>query len=104
MIKLLKNVDGPEKNQSGKKRLQCDSCPYTTTHLGHMKMHIHAVHKKIRNHVCKECGYSASRKSSLNSHIRGVHEKIRNYVCGVCGYAFSQTSNLQNHKRIKGHL
>ena len=79
------------------KKLKCEQCHYTSTHLGHVKQHIKAVHKNIRDHVCEECGYAASEKNALTKHIKAVHENIRNHICGECGHAFVQKIHLKNH-------
>ena len=78
---MLKDSQGEEKKV---KLFQCDRigpCQYQTRRSKDLKMHIKAVHDKIKDQVCGECGASFSYPFYLKKHKKDVHKKIEKSLC-----------------------
>ena len=67
--------------------------------MGDLKMHIKAVHNKIKDEKCQLCDYSTPSKSDLQKHIRQVHLNKRAYSCIECTKTFTTQPNLIDHNR-----
>lgn len=78
----------------------CDMCGYSASHDTLLKQHVKLVHEKIKNNVCESCGYKTSKKQNLQSHIKAVHEKLKDKSCSLCDYSTSSDSNLKKHMKI----
>ena len=48
--------------------------------------------KMEKKFACKVCEYSTDRPSHLKVHIKAVHEKIKDHACGQCAQAFARKS------------
>ena len=66
----------------------------------YLKIHIKAVHERLKNHKCDLCDKAFSQASSLKTHIIGVHERLKNHKCDICDKAFSLLNNLKIHIKI----
>ena len=116
------NTHGETVHKMGERKFKCDMCPYKSTILADLKIHIKGVHE------CEECGYAASPKETLNTHkatvhkmgekkfkcekcpfksfhrpnlnkhINTVHDKMRDHVCDDCGYSTSQKGTLNRNR------
>ena len=76
---------------------QCLQCKYSTKSLAHYKIHVKAVHDKVRDLACTQCEYKTSHKSHLRQHARAVHEKIKDWKCDKCDYKTTYRSHLKSH-------
>ena len=65
----------------GEKKHKCEQYPWTFYLKASFTDHINEVHKK--NHECEECGYTANAGNS-KVHMNAVHKKIKNVVCDEC--------------------
>ena len=72
---------GSELNNTDKLH-KCEQYPWTFYLKASFTDHINEVHKK--NHECEECGYAAN-AGNLKVHMNAVHKKIKNHVCDECG-------------------
>ena len=75
------------KNENPKSR-RWKKCPHCCKILGsrYMKLHISAVHEKLRSFSCSFCKNPYSSSSALKQHISAIHKKIH-----------SNAHNAQNH-------
>ena len=48
---------------------QCDRCDFKFSTNGSLKIHIKAVHNKIKDFECSKCDYKSSTNSDLQKHI-----------------------------------
>lgn len=100
---------GPTKLQSqrlldglaGKKnaflRFQCPHCPVMPKSRASLKVHIDAVHNKIKGFQCPDCSYAASYPSDLKRHRMAIHDKVRSFQCERCDSAFISNFRLKRH-------
>ena len=79
----------------------CDLCDYKSAHLGNLRIHIKAVHLKIKDYKCEECDYRTAHSAQLKLHIKSVHLKIKDYKCEECGAKYSTSSGLKSHVNAK---
>ena len=84
-----------ERKESKLGFVECKDCDYKTMCNAYLKVHIDAVHKKIK-HPCPECGKSFAQKSSLSTHKRMIHDGIK-YQCDFCDYKSGTKGNLRVH-------
>ena len=55
-------------NAKAKPKVRCKKCPYTTSNVADMKLHIKSVHKKV-NLKCWYCDFTALTKVELTEHM-----------------------------------
>ena len=58
-------------------RFRCAHCNYKTSRGKDLKVHIKAVHDKIKDMKCEQCDYTCSEGRTLKVHIKAVHDKIK---------------------------
>ena len=71
---------------------QCHLCSYISVQSGSLKIHIKAVHDKVRDFKCQICSYSSAQKAMLERHIKTVHDKVRDFKCHLCTLSSADTS------------
>merc|ERR1712203_297972 len=57
------------------KKYSCDQCGYKAACSSCMKLHLKAVHFKIKDISCPYCEHTASQKSDMKKHIQARHLK-----------------------------
>ena len=62
-----------------------------------LRVHINAVHERMKLIKCDVCGKLFSTNQKLVRHKNGVHLKIKIFECKLCGKKFPQEINLKNH-------
>ena len=80
---------------------KCPQCPITTTHKSSIKVHIKAVHDKIKDFTCELCNFATSRRAVLNKHVKNVHIKVKDLVCGACDYRTGDRGSYRTHIRVQ---
>ena len=65
----------------GDKNITCEFCPYKSSRMCHMKMHVRAKHAMDKNHVCKDCGSAFLSLSLLTKHHDSAHLNIKKHKC-----------------------
>ena len=105
------------------------SCEILFSSASNLKVHINAIHKKLKNHKCESCGKSFSSnflkkhinihkghkdfkcfscgklfydRTSMLKHFKEVHEGRKDYKCDECGKSFTQLGNMKKHIHIQG--
>ena len=81
-FKLFKSVHSDHNNQieegtkvdkvkakSANAKVRCKKCPYTTTTVADVKLHIKSVHKKGVNFKCWYCDFTSLTKVELTEHM-----------------------------------
>ena len=79
------------------KDLSCELCDFATSYRHKLKLHHKTKHLKIKDHSCKLCGYATSIMSNLKHHVKSVHGKIRDFACYQCDYKSTTKQGLQTH-------
>ena len=67
----------------GLKRVRCSQCDYKCANKYNLKMHLKAVHAKIRDQECDQCDFKTSHSHHLRRHVKQVHQKIMPNRSGV---------------------
>lgn len=70
--------------------------PYSFAHSSFVKVHIKAIHEKIREHNCNLCDKKFSFNTSLTMHLRS-HTGEKPFKCHKCSYTSASTSHLTRH-------
>jgi C2H2-type zinc finger len=71
--------ENPKKMKKAQAKLK-DECPICKKHYScraALKIHIKAVHEKIKRFSCGHCGHAFHQKGNMKSHIKKKHEKIK---------------------------
>ena len=63
-----------------RKKFACQLCPYETEAQKRFKLHVDAVHAKIKDHSCSVCARSFSRDAATSDKTQG-HSKIDRTCC-----------------------
>ena len=98
--KSLVYVSKPKSQKAIKSKLNCDICDYSGRTKAYLKIHIDAVHKKIK-HPCSQCEKLFAQKSSLNLHTKIVHDGIK-VSCNFCEKKATTKQHIRDHM-LKHH-
>ena len=63
-----------------KGKYSCDKCDYTSDQTYLLRLHIEAVHLKIKCYRCSVCDYASYYKQILKIHVKSKHE---NEICRI---------------------
>ncbi|KAK9872931.1 hypothetical protein WA026_020282 [Henosepilachna vigintioctopunctata] len=89
------NVQEAE-NEDAEKFLVCKQCDKTFTSKQNLKVHMEAVHEKLRSFSCLDCkqtfSYAKSFRMHQLKHKRGI------FTCEVCQKKFNHPSSLGYHR------
>ena len=78
-------------------KIRCELCNKDFTTKYCLKMHIQAIHEKLKPNKCNSCEKSFLTNSQRNRHVKEVHLKIKSYKCNSCEKSFSQNHSLKTH-------
>ncbi|XP_071513038.1 uncharacterized protein [Panulirus ornatus] len=81
----------------------CSECKRWFGDKKTLRLHISAVHLKVKPHACPHCSYRCSRKFDLKVHQR-QHTGERPHKCELCGWQCRDHNALRRHKLIHLHL
>ncbi|XP_077497700.1 uncharacterized protein LOC144108310 [Amblyomma americanum] len=87
-----------QKSETGKERLRCLECGYSTVVHTNFKSH-QRVHTGERPFRCTHCSKGFATKSSLVEHLN-VHTGERPYKCAHCSKGFAARSSLKTHLNL----
>lgn len=79
---------------SDEKKLLCDECGYSTSHLKTLRAHQLSHTGFLFRCTTSGCSYTSRRKENLKIHM-ATHKNETPFVCEVCGHRFSQNKNLK---------
>lgn len=79
---------------SNEKKLLCDECGYSTSHLKTLRAHQLSHTGFLFRCTTSGCSYTSRRKENLKIHM-ATHKNETPFVCEVCGHRFSQNKNLK---------
>ena len=68
------------KPKKTERNYSCQKCEYTSEKNEHMKMHIEAVHLKIKRYRCSVCDFAAYRRQEIELHMKPKH---KHQICRV---------------------
>ncbi|XP_042204629.1 zinc finger protein 227-like isoform X2 [Homarus americanus] len=85
------------------KKGYCNECKRWFGDKKTLRVHISAVHLKLKPHACPHCSYRCSRKFDLKVHQR-QHTGERPHKCELCGWQCRDHNALRRHKLIHLHL
>ena len=77
----------------------CKSCDKKYKQLKGLKLHIKAIHEKLKEFSCKSCGKSFTQSHSLRRHTKIVHEGQKLHKCYSCDSSFTQSHSLKIHRK-----
>jgi rubrerythrin len=75
----------------------CQVCDFSTSSGRYLKVHMKAVHDKIKDFNCPHCDFKASHQSTITKHVKYVHDKIQEHKCPQCDLRFSSKYNICSH-------
>lgn len=81
------------------KKLLCDECGYSTSHLKTLRAHQLSHTGHTFRCTAPNCIYTSRRKENLKIHI-ATHRNETPFVCEICGHRFSQNKNLKRHAQL----
>ena len=83
----------------------CDECGKSLSDNCALKLHVNAVHLKLKPFKCEHCDTFFTTISNLNRHVLRKHEEIRypSYPCHFCDAKYIQRGYLALHIE-KNHL
>lgn len=84
---------------SKEKKLLCDECGYSTSHLKTLRAHQLSHTGLAFRCTAANCLYTSRRKENLKIHI-ATHRNETPFVCEICGHRFSQQKNLKRHAQV----
>ena len=77
----------------------CKSCDKKYKQFKGLKLHIKAIHEKLKEFSCMSCGKSFTQSHSLRRHTKIVHEGLKLHKCHSCGSSFTQSYSLKLHQK-----
>lgn len=84
-------------------KFNCVYCARSFRRKWDCKMHVEAVHMKIKRYRCPRgsCGRMFAHRGTLTKHIRAIHDRHRPFKCDVpcCFFEFTERGNLNKHIR-----
>ncbi|XP_063540926.1 RE1-silencing transcription factor-like [Cydia strobilella] len=78
---------------------KCSICPQRFLTKRRLKLHVSAVHEKLRPFKCCHCDYTASRKDEMKVHLRS-HTGDKPYSCDQCSYRAADHNAMRRHKKV----
>ena len=75
----------------------CVKCDKTFAKTCYLKIHIMAVHDKIKPFKCMLCNFKTVVKAELNRHVAAVHHKVKEFACHLCDKQFARKCKLTNY-------
>ena len=85
----------------GKKSIsQCTICGNTFRSSGYLKIHMRAIHDKIRQWKCEHCPMDFAHKQSWIDHVAHIHNGV-NWICDLCNGSFTLERHLKRHRHQK---
>lgn len=83
------------------KKLDCESCSYTTYFPACMEAHTNRVHLKTRPYSCDVCNKSYFCRPHLTEHLKS-HDTSNEFKkkCEICGYMLANSQCLKKHMRL----
>ncbi|XP_055710210.1 oocyte zinc finger protein XlCOF6-like [Phlebotomus papatasi] len=81
------------------KTLSCEFCPYKCNARTNMRLHVKAVHQRIKEHHCAICNSSFGAARSLKLHLM-THTGEKPHVCSECNKSFRRLNQLNIHMNI----
>ncbi len=81
---------------------RCKICLKTFSGSNKLKIHMDAVHKKLKPFQCTICQSPFALKAHLKSHVDVVHNKLKPVSCKMCSRTFACHSHLKQHA-VKVH-
>ena len=87
------------------KPFQCSICQSPFALKAHLKSHVDVVHKKLKPVSCKMCSRTFACHSHLKQHAVKVHKNARPFECNSCSETFPRNSDLKQHvERVHIHI
>ncbi len=100
----LKRFSGPNKLKihmdavhKKLKPFQCSFCQSPFALKAHLKSHVDVVHNKLKPVSCKMCSRTFASHSHLKQHAVKVHKNARPFECSSCSETFPRNSDLKQH-------
>ncbi|RVE44317.1 hypothetical protein evm_011041 [Chilo suppressalis] len=82
-----------------KKVSKCTNCQQEFSNERRLRLHVAAVHEKVKPFNCCHCDYTAARKQEMKRHLRS-HTGDKPYSCDKCQYRFADHNALRRHKKL----
>ena len=101
--KKERSKEKSRKKRKYQKKFKCNDCGASFVAKGNLKIHINAVHLKLKPHECDHCKKLFAQKPHMNAHIKEFHQKIKRHKCQECDKHFSRKYDLARHVK-KVHL
>ena len=77
----------------------CKSCDKKYKQFKGLKLHIKAIHEKLKEFSCISCGKSFTQSHSLRRHTKIVHKGQKLHKCDSCDSSFTQSHSLKIHRK-----
>ncbi|CAG9787435.1 unnamed protein product [Diatraea saccharalis] len=98
--KRFKNANQLSKHKLIHKKVsKCSICQQEFSNERRLRLHVTAVHDKVKPFKCCHCDYTAARKEEMKRHLRS-HTGDKPYSCDQCQYRSSDHNALRRHKKI----
>jgi KRAB domain-containing zinc finger protein len=89
-----------EKSNAG---FQCpiENCVKVLASAQNLKLHVQAIHLKVKGKMCPLCDYSATLDKTLQNHINTIHKKEKRFQCPLCDVqAYDKTQALVHIDKV----
>ena len=77
---------------------KCSKCENCYSSKMSLSNHKRLMHGNPKLYPCTQCEYISKCKQNCKMHIRAIHDKIKE-LCKVCGKQYSSKNNLHRHKK-----